>query len=70
MKSHEASYERLLLMEGVDVDDVLEAAVIAGLAVTRPALVDFLEKQGIHYTQKRKKPPEGQQGWTGRAYRR
>eukprot|EP00959_Pyramimonas_sp_CCMP1952_P105398 2203481-Pyramimonas_sp.AAC.1 len=59
-------------MEGIDVDDVLDAAKLAGLKCSRPALIDFFESQGICYIsgkKKQRKPRDGQAAWTGRAYR-
>jgi hypothetical protein len=53
IKSDVRTYERILMMESVDLDGVLQLVSAAGQKCSRPALVGFLEGQGISYLQKR-----------------
>ena len=53
IKEDVPTHERILMMESVDVDAILQLVGAAGNKCSRPAVVSFLEGQGISYLQKR-----------------
>ncbi|KAK3275911.1 hypothetical protein CYMTET_15992 [Cymbomonas tetramitiformis] len=55
IKGKSEIYEKMLLMESVDADDLLSLAQAGGVKCTRPRLLAYLESQGVCHTQKRQK---------------
>jgi len=47
-------YERVLMMESIDVDEILDECAKNMYKCSRKGLITFLEEQGISYTQRQK----------------
>jgi hypothetical protein len=68
IKGDVPTHERILMMESVDVDAILQLVEAAGNKCSRPAVVSFLEGQGISYLQKRNRQASFVPHRAGRAW--
>ena len=55
MKSCEETYERVLLMRSLDVDDALERAREVGVRSSRADFIKCLEEHGVAFSQTKKR---------------
>lgn len=55
MKSCEVTYERVLLMRSLDVDDALERAREVGVRSSRADFIKCLEEHGVAFSQTKKR---------------